>query len=633
MIPPKPALRLLLSLLLAVLALGAGCAAPAHLAVAHGNRMTIVDPDTAQVVRDITAYQEVLRLAYRPDGRRLAAAVCFGNRIVELEPPGYAEVAAPIAAASCPWALGYSPDSLSLAAAVPFRPQPTAALFGHLQIAGPQPLDRDMGLPLPALAYRPGGRELAVATPTGLAVLSTAAGYPSVATAPGLVAASLAYTTDGARLLVGTRAGFQVLDAAAGYAVLSSDTAGAVTDIAVSPAGGWVAMVRGSSVSVRRAPDLVEATQLTSTVGFKDADFAPNGSMLAVAEQSAQVRRFQVGSWQELAPIAVTGRVDAVAFRPRGGQRLPVLFVHGHTGNSAAAWFAPVDGTSVASALAANPQLPIDAFYLELPVHDGTINLDRSIAEDAQDILAVIEGGTDSRGRTHVGILDMPAYQALGRVAIVGYSQGTLSSRFYLKNLMGSRRAGALTVSEFVALASPNHGVGDAFSCHTFLSPSEPDRTLRQLCAGRTAVVTVQTCGQCPPNSPVEFTNNQAGDAAFLADLNGHPLADSCSAGAHPSEAPFSRPTRADGVLYVNLFAPDDELVGGGTQSGDCFGRRLARNLAPDADNREIAGVPSLVHVNFPHFWPTICTALRTVVDHQAPALASACTGLTQPPP
>jgi hypothetical protein len=165
------------------------------------------------------------------------------------------------------------------------------------------------------------------------------------------------------------------------------------------------------------------------------------------------------------------------------------------------------------------------------------------------------------------------------------------------------------------------------------VSPSEPDRTLRQLCAGRTAVVTVQTCGQCPPGSPVEFTNNATGDRAFIEDLNGHPLADSCTAGAHPSEAPSSRPTRADGVLYVNLFAPDDELVGGGTQAGDCLGRRLARNLAPDADNREISGVPSFVHANFPHFWPTICTALRTVVDHQAPPLATACTGLTQPPP
>ena len=43
----------------------------------------------------------------------------------------------------------------------------------------------------------------------------------------------------------------------------------------------------------------------------------------------------------------------------------------------------------------------------------------------------MIEGGPDSPGRTQVGILNMPAYQALGRVAIIAYSQGTLSSRYY----------------------------------------------------------------------------------------------------------------------------------------------------------------------------------------------------------
>src|SRR4029453_3762636 len=37
--------------------------------------------------------------------------------------------------------------------------------------------------------------------------------------------------------------------------------------------------------------------------------------------------------------------------------------------------------------------------------------------------------------------------------------------------------------------------------------------------------------------------------------------------------------------------AKPDVLVGGDTQS-DCLGRKLARNLAPDAVNREISGVP-----------------------------------------
>ena len=118
---------------------------------------------------------------------------------------------------------------------------------------------------------------------------------------------------------------------------------------------------------------------------FRDADFSSDGSLLAVAEQTGQVRRFRVGTWQEQLPaISISGPINSIAFRPSGfGQRIPVLFVHGHTGNSDEAWFQNANGTSFAAALAANPQLPIDAFYLELPVH-GTANPTRSIADDAE---------------------------------------------------------------------------------------------------------------------------------------------------------------------------------------------------------------------------------------------------------
>jgi len=92
-------------------------------------------------------------------------------------------------------------------------------------------------------------------------------------------------------------------------------------------------------------------------------------------------------------------------------------------------------------------------------------------------------------------------------------------------------------------------------------------------------------------------------------------------------------------LLYASFFAAGnaDVLVGGNTQTGDCLGRKLARNLAPDAINRDITGVPGGVlnvdtHGNFPHHWPTICMALRTVTDHQVPAdQTTACSGLTHP--
>ena len=342
--------------------------------------------------------------------------------------------------------------------------------------------------------------------------------------------------------------------------------------------------------------------------------------------------------------LAVTVCVVAVGALASGcaAPRVPVLFVHGHSGDSAEAWFSTAGGTSFAAALAANPQLPIDAFYLELPVH-GTAhpqNQGRSITEDAQDILAIIEGGPDSRGVQQVGILNMPAYQGSGRVAIIAYSQGAMSSRYYLKNLMGSRRGGAITVAEFVTLAAPNHGAGGVFTCGT---SNEPDRARRQLCGGHKATLVTQAlpCGTCPADSPAPFTTNQTGDDTFITDLNGHAFSDDCAAAyTNPAEAPFSRPSRAAGVLYANLFAANnaDAIVGGGTQAGDCLGRRLARNHAPDAVNTEIAGVPGIlaqVHANFPHHWPTICTALKVVVDHQPPSdpvdPVQVCAGLTPP--
>jgi triacylglycerol esterase/lipase EstA (alpha/beta hydrolase family) len=620
-------------------ALFAGCAgaSPRHLAISNGNRLLVVDADTAQTVHDVARYSEVMGLAYRPDGERLAVAVCFGNRVVELETSGYAEQAAPITAAGCPWDVTYAPDGQSLTATTPFRPTPIDALFGHLRIVGPQPLDRDMGRPLQAVAYRPGGAELAVMTPQGVVILGPGPAYPTLVTVAGVFPRALAYTIDGARLIAGTPAGFVVLDATLAYAAGPPDASGSVLAIAVAPAGGWVALVREGSVSVRRSSDLVEVASLTSAVGFRDADFSRDGALLAAAERQGQVRLFRTATWTEQAPVTASGRIDAVAFRPRDvAQRLPVLFVHGAGGGAGETWFDAGVDTSVARALAANPQLPVDAFYVEMPLHGGNQNLARTVEEDALDLLAFIEGGADSRGGQQVGILNMPAYRAVGRVGVVGFSLGTMSTRYYLKNLMGSRRNGAVTVSEFVALASPNHGIAsNFFGCDVI---DQQDRVARQLCGGHVASTNLfAPCG-CGGSPPAAFTSNQPGDEAFIEALNGHPVADSCRAEPPAStEAPRSRPTDAGGVLYASFYAENngDVVVGGHTQWGDCLGRRLARNLAPDAVNREISGVPGVlfsVHGNFPHHWPTICMALRTVVDHVVPAdQVQACAGLTQP--
>src|SRR5215510_7382701 len=214
-----------LLLCVSLLASLAACATPIHqLAIANGNHLRVVDADSGQEMHDVTRYQEVMRLAYRPDGERLAVGVCFGNRIVELEAAGYAEQSVPITASGCPWDVTYSPDGQSVAATTPVRPSPPDALFGHVRVAGPETLDRELGLPLLAVAYRPGGGEMAVATPFEVTVLATSSGFPQQGTSARIAALALEYTTDGSRLIAGTSSGFVVLDATQGYAVQQTDT-------------------------------------------------------------------------------------------------------------------------------------------------------------------------------------------------------------------------------------------------------------------------------------------------------------------------------------------------------------------------------------------------------------------------
>jgi hypothetical protein len=628
------------ALLLALLAGGVSTALGNDLAVANGDWLRVINAETGGPVRDINRYSQVMRLDYRLDGQRLAVGICFGNKIVELETSGYGEAGTPITADGCPWDVSYSPAGTSLAATIPVRPTPLGAMTGHLRIVGANPLDRKVGYPLGALAWRPDGSHLAMVTPQGFDILGPGPAYAVLASRAATIHA-LAYTIDGSRLILGTATGFQVLDVTDGYDVWGTDTGGAVRHIAVSPSGTWIALVRDGTVSVRRSVDFVEVASLAPGGTLRAAEFSRDGSLLAVAETTDRVHRYQVPDWTALGALSTPGRVDAIAFRPAPTQvaaRIPVLFVHGYADGSVTTWIDPGTLASFAHALPTNPQLPVDAFYLELPLRGSAYpqNFGRSIADDAVDILAAIEGGVDSRGNTQVGILNMPAYSKFGRVALVGFSMGTLSSRYYLTNHMGDRRGGTITVSDFVALAPPNHGLAGLFAFCA--NQAEPDKSLRQLCGGHMATWSSATtpCPCIPPKAP-PFTTNTGNDATFLIHLNGHALTDSCSANQYASEGPNSRPSTPGGVLYAAFYAADgdDIFVGGDTQGGDCLGRRLARNMANDAENREIFNIPGGpldIHDNTPHFWDTICMTLRTIVDHQVPAdQTQACVGLTPP--
>ncbi len=302
-----------------VLLLGSakGCPLPhGELAIAEGNTLKVVDPYDNRIVTQVDRYFEVGDLAYRPDGERLAMATCTGDRIVELETGKYSEVAVAMTADSCPWDLEYGPAGEMLVANLPFRKDPMGAMFGKLKVVGQMPVDMELGRPLPAVTCRPDGAELAVATPGEVKILAPKSGYRQTHNLAGLNATALAYTLDNSRLVAGTARGFEVRDATAGYATLHTNTGGEVVDVVMDPKQRWIAFVREREVSIRHFSSLRQIRRISTQERFVDADFSPDGVVLAVAEDG-RVRLFRTGIWTEATPIA-GGRhsIKSVAYKP-----------------------------------------------------------------------------------------------------------------------------------------------------------------------------------------------------------------------------------------------------------------------------------------------------------------------------
>lgn len=319
---------------------------------------------------------------------------------------------------------------------------------------------------------------------------------------------------------------------------------------------------------------------------------------------------------------------------PPGLRRQPVLFVHGHAPDTAADpnykrnfWEEPAAGlTSFRRTLDDNSGLDVEPYYIRFA--DRT----RSITDDAFDIGEVV----DYIVRRHNESFDPATAASVPpvQIAIVAYSKGTISTRQYLKSLleqvqdnggisMPPPRPGYRPVSEFIAIAPPNHGI----SSPAFVLATD-QIAVQQLYNGVRPEGTA-LCG-------TQFLNPLPQAANFIERLNGETTLDSVVANAAPApaEAPGSRASSQGphtGTLYVTLYADPtnpDELVGGDSPSGDCAGRVFARNLAPQAINIpiEVAGAASEVHENTVHAPDIICKALYAAVHHRSPE-TQACTG------
>lgn len=323
-------------------------------------------------------------------------------------------------------------------------------------------------------------------------------------------------------------------------------------------------------------------------------------------------------------------------------RRLPVLFIHGHNPDSA-------DDTAAAGPNYQqnfwNPLGALTSFKRTLDHGDNAglgiepyfirfQDQNRSITEDARDIGEAIDliVQRHNPGFATAGATTSPPVQ----VVIVAYSKGTISARQYLKSLttavqdaggtpLPAPRPAYRPVSEFIALSPPNHAIN-----LPILGQSLNSLSRQQLNNGYGGVL----------------CNALGAPAAsdYIQILNGHPIADTQSApfGSFASEAPGSRPPLASsppgapptppsaGTLYTTIYATNDaDLVGGDNPSSDCQGRKVARNLAPDAVNIPLGGIGGAnegeVHANTVHTASAICLALLTAVHHRAPPTGQSC--------
>lgn len=313
---------------------------------------------------------------------------------------------------------------------------------------------------------------------------------------------------------------------------------------------------------------------------------------------------------------------------------LPVLFVHGHRPDSEtnpephyrSTWQLPLGNLpSFSQTLnhGDNAGLGIEPYYIYFTDHN------RSIVDDARDIGEAIELILQRHDPHYIP--NDPNHLPTVQIVIIAYSKGTISTRLYLKSLVEDLstthnlpppRQDFRPVSEFIAIAPPNHGTRWPLLTQSL--------AVRQLNNGYGGLL-------CLPYGDAEA-------ADFIQSLNGHPIADSHIGASpqdiYPSEAPGSRSDGAppqQGVLYLTLYADNNrDPVGGDTPQDDCDffgqqqGRKLARNLAPDAVNMPVASIPggtdgAAVHANTIHTQDVICLALYTAVHHRAPAVGMTC--------
>lgn len=162
-----------------------------------------------------------------------------------------------------------------------------------------------------------------------------------------------------------------------------------------------------------------------------------------------------------LAACLATVSLSTLSPAQAAPDRNPVIFVHGYGGSAS-------DVSSVKPGLIARGYVASDIHSLDFP--NGETN-----------------GATAARLKTYVD--QLLASTGATKVDIIGFSMGSLSSRYYVKNLGGKD-----TVEHYVSIAGPNHGTAQASFCWLVTW----DRACPQMAPGSTFLSNLNSGDETP---------------------------------------------------------------------------------------------------------------------------------------
>jgi WD40 repeat protein len=265
-------------------------------------------------------------LAYRPDGRRLAEAICGGTVVVADQ---HGRVVRRIQVGGFVDSIAYSRDGALLAAATPRAVLILDASSGAVKKTLPR------STRVGRIAFSPSANVLALGGVGKLTFVDVTTGRARVVPFPssvrGTSTTALAFSPDGRRLVVGvaaaepnTPSGIGIVDVATGR-LLAGAGANNIADVGFSPDGSAVVTAESGgndgTVSVRDVRALAKKRVLVRLpdVSATAAAFSPDGSEIAYGAADGTAGLVSPRNGRQIASyLGQTAAVTSLVFSPDG---------------------------------------------------------------------------------------------------------------------------------------------------------------------------------------------------------------------------------------------------------------------------------------------------------------------------